>query len=195
MNIQFFRGQIWDSIGHYGSLNKLEKPGLASLEMEPHGIFGANLFCPLWVPVGSNGSEKPGSASLEMEPRGIFGANLFCPLGAPIGLNGPEKPELATLKMEPHGIFGANLFCPKVVLVNMDGPLVTGKAIFCKLKKMEPHGIFGFASIRYHSGLRMDHGSFAACLDALPAEKPKILVFSGSHPFSTSSMPKCTWGT
>ena len=91
--------------------------------------------------------------------------------------------------MEPHGIFGADLFCPKVVLVNIDGPLVTGKAMFYK---MEAHGIFGFASIPPHSGLRMDHWSFAACLNALPAGKLKILVFSGSHPFSSSSMPKCT---
>ena len=50
---------------------------------------------------------------------------------------------------------------------------------------MEPHGIFWFASIWPHSGLRIDHGSFAACLDVLAGGKPKIFVFSGSHPLST----------
>ena len=59
--------------------------------MEPHGIFVANLFCPLGGPVGLNCPEKPGLATIKMEPHGIFGANLFCPQGIPAGKNGPKS--------------------------------------------------------------------------------------------------------
>ena len=44
-------------------LNDPEKPGLALLEMEPCGIFGATQFCPLGVPEGFNVPEMPGLAS------------------------------------------------------------------------------------------------------------------------------------
>ena len=43
--------------------------------------------------------------------------------------------------MEPCGIFGADLVCPKEVLVGTNDDLISGKAMFRKLKKWN-HMVF-----------------------------------------------------